>query len=85
MFKRVRWAGLGAALGAGAAVWTQRKLRVVAGRYAPAAIAGDAVEKAASLPANLRDALSEGRTAMREREAELRRVHLRPAGRSRHR
>ena len=85
MFKRARWAGLGAALGAGTVIWIQRKLRSVTGRYAPAAIAGDAVEKATSLPANLRDAFSEGREAMREREAELRRVHLRPAGRSRHR
>lgn len=85
MFKRARWAGLGAALGAGTVIWIQRKLRSMTGRYAPAAMAGDAVERAASLPANLRDAFSEGREAMREREAELRRVHPRPAGRSRQR
>jgi hypothetical protein len=84
MFKRVRWIGAGAALGAGTVLWAQRKLRGVADRYSPAGIAGDAVERAISLPGNLRDAFDEGRHAMREREAELRRTHLRPSGRSRH-
>jgi hypothetical protein len=84
VFKRARWMGAGAALGAGAAVWLPRKLKAMADRYKPVGIAGDAVEKAASLPGSLKDAFAEGRDAMREREAELRRAHLRPARRSRH-
>jgi len=67
MLKRIRWIGAGAALGAGAVVWVQAKLR----RYTPAGIAGGAVDRA-------RSALEEGRAAMREREAELRHNHLRP-------
>ena len=67
MFKRVRWMGAGAALGAGTVVWLQARLR----RYSPAGLAGEAVERA-------RSAIEEGRAAMRDREAELRRTHLRP-------
>ena len=67
MFKRVRWMGAGAALGAGAVVWAQARLR----RYSPASLAGEAVVRA-------RSAIEEGRAAMRDREAELRRSHLRP-------
>ena len=85
MFKRARWIGAGAALGAGGTVWLQRKLKLLAGRYRPAGIAGEAVGKAAALPGSLRDAFTEGRDAMREREDELRRTHLRPSRRSRHR
>ena len=85
MFKRARWIGAGAALGAGTVLWAQRKLRGLAGRYSPMGAAGDAVERAVSLPGDIRDAFAEGRQAMRDREAELRRTHLRQAGRSRHR
>ena len=84
MLKRARWAGAGAALGAAAAVWVQRKWRVAAHRYRPSGLAADAVEKAISVPGTLRDAFSEGRDAMREREAELRRNHLRAPRRSTH-
>ena len=78
MLKRVRWMGAGAALGAGAVVWLQNRLR----RYTPAGLAGGAVERA-------RSAIEEGRAAMRDREAELRHSHLRrerrPQRRSPHR
>lgn len=78
MFKRIRWVGAGAAMGAGAVVWLQARLR----RYTPAGLAGEAVERA-------RSAIEEGRAAMRDREAELRHAHLRPQRRqqrrSRHR
>lgn len=85
MFKRVRWVGTGAALGAGAVLWGQRKFRLLAERYHPAGIAGDAVDRARSLPGDIRDAFDEGRAGMREREAELRRKHLGPRRRSSHR
>ena len=74
MFKRIRWMGTGAALGAGAVVWLQSRLR----RYSPAGLAGEAVVRA-------RSAIEEGRAAMRDREAELRRAHLRPQQRPRRR
>ena len=65
MFKRVRWMSTGAAVGFGAAVWLQRKVKTAGRRYRPVGVAGAAAARA-------RDALEEGRVAMREREAELR-------------
>jgi len=72
MFRRVRWFGAGAALGAGATVWAQRKVKVVVARYRPAGLAGSAVDKALAWPGEVRAALDEGRSTMRQREAELR-------------
>ena len=65
MLKRVRWLITGAAVGFGGSVWLQRKVRTAAERWRPAGVAGAAATRA-------KDALEEGRTAMREREAELR-------------
>jgi hypothetical protein len=65
MFKRVRWITTGIAVGVGGSVWAQRKLKTAASRYRPAGVAEAAAARA-------RDALEEGRTAMRQREAELR-------------
>ena len=65
MLKRVRWLTAGAAFGFGGAVWLQRKVKTAADRYRPVGVAGAAVSRA-------KVALEEGRTAMREREAELR-------------
>ena len=65
MLKRVRWLVTGAAVGFGGSVWLQRKVRTAAERWRPAGVAGAAATRA-------KDALVEGRTAMREREAELR-------------
>lgn len=64
MLKRARWLVTGAAVGFGGSLWMQRKLKGAANRYRPVGLAGAAAARA-------RDALEEGRTAMREREAEL--------------
>jgi hypothetical protein len=85
VFKRIRWIGAGAAIGAGSVVWLQRKLRLVAEKYGPEGRVAGAVDRAMSFPADVRDAFTEGRAAMREREAELTRTHLRRNRRSRHR
>ncbi len=65
MFKRVRWMTTGAAMGFGGALWLQRKVKTAANRYRPVGVAGAAAARA-------KDALQEGRAAMKEREAELR-------------
>lgn len=65
MLKRVRWITTGMAVGFGGSLWLQKKLRTAADRYRPAAAAGAAAARA-------RDALVEGRSAMKEKEAELR-------------
>lgn len=65
MLKRLRWLFTGAAVGFGGSFWLQRKMKSAAVRYKPAGVAVAAASRA-------RDALEEGRTAMKEREAELR-------------
>ncbi|HET9075964.1 MAG TPA: hypothetical protein VFN68_03450 [Acidimicrobiales bacterium] len=77
MFKRLRWLSTGMAVGLGSSFWLQRKMRSAASRYGPAGVAVAAANRA-------RDALEEGRTAMREREAELRASSTRPAGSKSH-
>jgi hypothetical protein len=72
MLKRVRWLVMGAAVGFGGSLWTQRKVKAAAARYRPSGLAGAAVEKAKAWPGEVRAALDEGRTTMRQREAELR-------------
>jgi hypothetical protein len=72
VFRRARWLGVGAALGFGASIWAQHKLKEAAARYRPAGMAGNAVNKARSWPTHLRAAVEEGRSTMRAREAELR-------------
>lgn len=65
MLKRIRWMTTGVAVGLGASVWLQRKLRSATDRYRPAGVAEAAATRA-------KGALKEGRSAMRRREAELR-------------
>jgi hypothetical protein len=79
MFKRMRWIGAGAIVGVGASVWTQRKARMVAARYRPAGRVGSA-GAVQQWPGRVRAAVGEGRRAMHEREAELRRRLAPPAG-----
>lgn len=77
MMKRLRWTFLGAALGVAGYTWARRRARqavpgagdVVEGARAGARSAQEAVR---GLSVRLRDALAEGREAMRERELELR-------------
>ena len=64
MLKRVRWLVTGAAIGAGGSVWAKRKAKATVERYAPPGLLEAASRR-------LRGALADGRTAMREREAEL--------------
>jgi hypothetical protein len=73
MLRRARWFGAGAALGIGASVWAQRKIKTATSRYRPSGLATTASGKARALSGDVRAALLDGRSAMREREAELRR------------
>jgi hypothetical protein len=73
MLRRARWFGAGAALGIGASVWAQRKLRTATSKYRPGRLATTATGKARAWPGDVRSAVLEGRTVMRQREAELRR------------
>ena len=68
MFKRLFWFSIGC----GSSLWVMRTVRRAVERLAPHRLTQDAVAGAKTAGAQLRAALDEGRTAMREREAELR-------------
>jgi hypothetical protein len=72
MFKRVRWMGLGAVLGVSGTVWLQLKLRRTAQRYLLPEIGSRVADRARGFGDEVRGAVTEGRHAMQEREAELR-------------
>ena len=63
---------LGLGLGFGLSFWLARFFRQTVERYSPERVSGDVADGLKRLGADLRAAVSEGRLAMREREAELR-------------
>ena len=65
MFKRLFWLVTGVGFGFGSSFWVMRAFRRTVDRYRPTAVV-------ARLEGDVRAAVAEGRTAMREREAELR-------------
>jgi hypothetical protein len=72
MFKRLFWLTVGLAVGFGTSFRLMRAMRRTVDRFLPERVAQDVVTGARSIGAEVRAALDEGRTAMREREAELR-------------
>jgi hypothetical protein len=68
VFKRFLWFTIGCA----SSLWVMRTVRKTVERLAPQRLTQDAVAGARSASNEIRAALHEGRTAMREREAELR-------------
>jgi hypothetical protein len=66
MFKRVRWTTLGYVAGVGTSWAVANKVRKEARRLAPPEVARRSADR-------VRDAVHEGRSAMRDREASLRR------------
>lgn len=69
MFKRLRWILMGVGMGATGSVWVRRRFRRFLRSYTPPAVATRA---AASARDEFRAAWREGRTAMHQRESELR-------------
>ena len=72
MFKRLFWLTVGLTAGFGSSFWLMRTVRRTVERLTPQRLTQDAVAGARSAGAEPRAALDEGRTAMRQREAELR-------------
>ena len=72
MFKRLFWLSVGLTTGVGSSFWLMRTVRRAVERFTPERVTADVVAGARSFGAELKAALDEGRTAMREREAELR-------------
>ena len=76
MFKRATWLGVGFTLGVGTTAYAARKARQHLDRYKPPAMLDRVTTTITSKSVTLKDqvveALSEGRAAARDREAELR-------------
>lgn len=72
MFKRLRWLVTGAGIGLGTSLWLQRKVKRTAARYSPQRFSGELTRTVKGISGDVRAAVTEGREAMREREAALR-------------
>jgi hypothetical protein len=71
--KRVFWLTVGYGAGIGTSWYAARKVKAAARRYAPEALTDRLSGTVTGISRDVRAAVSEGRSAMREREAELRR------------
>jgi len=71
VFKRLLWLMIGAGFGFGMSFWLMRFVRNTVDRYGPQRVTADVTAAFARLGQDLRAAFAEGRTAMQEREAEL--------------
>ena len=70
---------MGTALGVYASFWAQRRLRRQLERYAPDRVVRQVATSAQNLAGEVRAAVAEGRSAMRERDASLRTQFRPPA------
>jgi hypothetical protein len=72
VFRRLFWLLMGAGFGFGVSFWLMRFVRETVSRYSPERVSHDLTDAVRSFRENLRAAVTEGRDAMHEREAELR-------------
>ena len=72
MLKRLFWLCIGVGFGFGVSFWITRLVKETMERYSPEKVSGDLAGAIRALGTDIRAAVSEGRDAMREREAELR-------------
>jgi gas vesicle protein len=72
VFRRLFWLLVGAGFGFGVAFWLMKFVRSTVERWSPERVSSDLAGALRSFGNDLREAVAEGREAMREREAELR-------------
>jgi hypothetical protein len=72
VFKRLLWLVMGAGFGFGVSFWLMRFVRETVERYTPERVSADLAGALRQFGTDIREAVAEGRDAMREREAELR-------------
>ncbi|MEX0767191.1 MAG: hypothetical protein WD029_01800 [Microthrixaceae bacterium] len=78
--KRLFWLSVGVAAGASGTVWVERQVKSRLESLQPEHLAVQAQKRAVSVGKHLLDAAIEGRSAMRDRESELRaRYHDSPS------
>jgi len=75
--RRMLWFTTGATAGFGGAMWIRRRVLRTVQRYTPAHVHDEVGSSVRRLGSEVREAVSEGRRTMAEREAELR-AELRP-------
>jgi hypothetical protein len=71
VLRRIFWLALGVGIGFGVSFWAVRMLRQTVARYSPERISSDLTAAVRGLGRDIREAVAEGREAMRERELEL--------------
>jgi hypothetical protein len=71
--KRVFWLGVGYTAGIGTSWYAARKVKEAARRYTPEGLQTRVTDTVTGLSRDVKAAVTEGRSAMREREAELKR------------
>ena len=71
MFKRLFWLLVGIGFGFGVSFWVTRFVRSTIERYTPEKVSADLAGALKQFGGDLREAVAEGREAMKEREAEL--------------
>ena len=79
LFRRIFWVGTGVSMGFGGAMWIRARVLRAVERVMPQRVQKDVSQGVRRAGGNVAGALVEGRSAMRAREAELRRQY--PAGR----
>jgi hypothetical protein len=72
MFKRLFWLAIGIGFGFGLSFWLTRVVRETVSRYTPERMSGDLADALREFGRDLRAAVAEGRSAMHEREVEIR-------------
>ena len=79
LVRRFVWFTTGATAGFGGAMWIRRRVLRTVNRYAPEQLQAGVTTSVRRVGTSMRDAVAEGRNAMRDRENELR-SELRPGG-----
>jgi hypothetical protein len=77
LIRRLVWFATGVTAGFGGAMWIRRRLLRALERYVPEHVAAEVSTSVRRIGTEVRDAVGEGRAAMRDREARLR-SELRP-------
>jgi gas vesicle protein len=72
LLKRLFWLMIGLGFGVGMSVFVSRLVREKVARFSPDNVASELAQALRDLGSDVRAAVSEGREAMREREAQLR-------------
>jgi hypothetical protein len=72
VFRRLFWLLVGVGVGFGGSFWLTRYVRQTVARYTPERLSSDMAHRIRGFGADVRMAVSEGRRAMLEREAQLR-------------